>query len=313
MSRFKDKLCPICRVRFNENDDVVVCPDCGTPHHRSCYAENGSCGVEQYHSAGFNWNGRLPDEPDRPTWQERPSYDDPHQAEYPSGSSADSFGIPEMKGFEEMPNPYFELYRQIRSITDDEERGADGVCGKELCHFAGKSIMHYSQAFAAFRTGVVKNGTKQPVKVFMNFCAGFFMPIHQFYRRMDFLGIALLLLSAVTAVPEILLYYDEEYASIMFSASLTDTLNSLALLANIVNIAATMLMCVFGDYLYYKFCVGRIKKIRARFDDGKAEGYYAALTESGSPSVLRIVIGILATLLVTQFVAQIPAQLLFNL
>ncbi len=314
MSRFTDKLCPVCRIRFTEIDDVVVCPDCGTPHHRSCYAENGSCGVEQYHSAGFTWNGTLPDEPDRPTWQERQAHSDPHQADYPNISSTISQGIdiPEIHGLEDMPNPYFELYRQIRRVTDDEVRGEDGVSGKELCHFAGKSVMHYAQAFDAFRTGIKKNGINQPVKIFMNFCAGLFMPIHQFYRRMDLLGIALLMLAAVTALPDVLLYYDETYAAISFDSETTSMLNSLAALANVVNIAAMLLISIFGDYIYYRFCVSRIKKIRTRYDDGKAEGYYAALTERGSPSKLRIVIGILAYLLVTQLVANLPAEFLLN-
>lgn len=315
MSRFTNKLCPVCRTRFTDNSDVVVCPDCGTPHHRACYAITNSCAVGGYHAEGFVWNGMLPDEIENaaPHIEPKDTYE-PHRAEYPrsgaQNTSNERFDIPEMEGFDQMPNPYFELYRQIRSITDDEERGKDGVSGKELCHFAGRSILHYAQAFMAFRTGVLKNGARQPVKVFLNFCAGFFMPIHQFYRRMDFLGIALLLLSAVTALPEILLYYDLEYSSIEFTAATTSMLNVLAVLANLINLAATMLLCVFGDYLYYKFCVSRIKKIRARYDDGRAEGYYMALTESGTPSRLRAVIGILATLLVTQLVARIPGQLL---
>ncbi len=315
MSRFTDKLCPVCRVRFTDNSDIVVCPECGTPHHRACYAKTGSCAVGGYHAEGFVWNGMLPDEMESsiPRSEPKDTYG-PHRAEYPHGynsnTGSDRLNIPEMEGMEQMPNQYFEFYRQIRSVTDDEERGADGVSGKELCHFAGKSIVHYSQAFAAFRKGVLKGGTRQPVKVFLNFCAGFFMPIHQFYRRMDALGIALLVLSAVTALPEILLYYDAEYASVEFAASTTAMLNAFAILANLINFAATMLLCVFGDYIYYKFCVGRIKKIRARFDDGRAEGYYMALTESGAPSKLRAVIGILAVLLVAQLVARIPGQLL---
>ena len=35
--------CPVCNNQFKEDDDVVVCPDCGTPHHRECYIENGKC------------------------------------------------------------------------------------------------------------------------------------------------------------------------------------------------------------------------------------------------------------------------------
>ncbi len=35
--------CPVCNNRFTEEDDVVVCPECGTPHHRECYIKNGQC------------------------------------------------------------------------------------------------------------------------------------------------------------------------------------------------------------------------------------------------------------------------------
>ena len=41
--KFKGVECPVCSVEFADKDDVVVCPDCGTPHHRSCYAQNGQC------------------------------------------------------------------------------------------------------------------------------------------------------------------------------------------------------------------------------------------------------------------------------
>ncbi len=35
--------CPVCNIQFTEEDDVVVCPECGTPHHRECYVQNGKC------------------------------------------------------------------------------------------------------------------------------------------------------------------------------------------------------------------------------------------------------------------------------
>lgn len=35
--------CPVCNNQFTEEDDVVVCPECGTPHHRECYVQNGTC------------------------------------------------------------------------------------------------------------------------------------------------------------------------------------------------------------------------------------------------------------------------------
>lgn len=41
--------CPVCEESFKENDDVVVCPDCGTPHHRDCWKKNGRCFNEEKH------------------------------------------------------------------------------------------------------------------------------------------------------------------------------------------------------------------------------------------------------------------------
>lgn len=35
--------CPVCNNQFTDEDDIVVCPECGTPHHRECYIQNSVC------------------------------------------------------------------------------------------------------------------------------------------------------------------------------------------------------------------------------------------------------------------------------
>ena len=47
--------CPVCHNKFKESDDVVVCPICGTPHHRECYNSLGHCANEDKHADGFIW------------------------------------------------------------------------------------------------------------------------------------------------------------------------------------------------------------------------------------------------------------------
>ena len=47
--------CPYCLKPFQENDDVVVCPDCGTPAHRACWKQNGHCLYENKHASGYVW------------------------------------------------------------------------------------------------------------------------------------------------------------------------------------------------------------------------------------------------------------------
>lgn len=333
MSRFFGKLCPVCRSPFGENDDVVVCPDCGTPHHRVCYSRLGKCAVSQHHESGFVWNGRLPDEqPEPPQQPQQPIYGasvppyrttqaapssentDPHHAEYPGGSPQNNdpymgqnpppfdplFGDQNEDSY---TNPYVEAYKQMQKMTSDETRGEDGVSAKELSRFVGTSVFHYAQAFSSFRVGIPQyGGSVKKVKTSFNIWAGILSPIQQIYRRMDILGILILIVQGIMMIPDLMLYKCQN----MLAPSAISAFQSLSLVSGIANIAIMLALSLFGDYIYYKFCVRRIKRIRAEFDDGKAEGYYEALTERGAPSKLRAVIGILATLFMGQLVAVLP-------
>ena len=54
---FEGNKCPYCGKVFTANDDIAVCPECGTPHHRSCYKEHGVCANESKHGT-YTW---IPD------------------------------------------------------------------------------------------------------------------------------------------------------------------------------------------------------------------------------------------------------------
>lgn len=47
--------CPVCRKVFTKEDDIVVCPECGTPHHRACYAQQNQCANAALHGTDFVW------------------------------------------------------------------------------------------------------------------------------------------------------------------------------------------------------------------------------------------------------------------
>ncbi len=53
--RYLNMPCAYCGNCFSETDDVVVCPVCGTPHHRACWQEHGCCANTQQHESGFVW------------------------------------------------------------------------------------------------------------------------------------------------------------------------------------------------------------------------------------------------------------------
>ena len=53
MLKYERQNCVHCGREFAKNDDIVVCPVCGTPHHRECWADGNGCGNANRHEEGF--------------------------------------------------------------------------------------------------------------------------------------------------------------------------------------------------------------------------------------------------------------------
>ena len=54
-SGLSDVKCGFCNIAFKDDDDVVFCPDCGAPAHRSCWQQEGECVYADRHGKGFRW------------------------------------------------------------------------------------------------------------------------------------------------------------------------------------------------------------------------------------------------------------------
>ena len=48
--------CEGCGEPLTLKDDIVVCPDCGAPYHRTCYEKLGRCIHSPAHAAGDEWH-----------------------------------------------------------------------------------------------------------------------------------------------------------------------------------------------------------------------------------------------------------------
>ncbi|MBQ5823497.1 MAG: DUF2628 domain-containing protein [Clostridia bacterium] len=73
--RYVGENCPYCGVPFAENDDIVVCPECATPHHRVCWFAHGECAHAELHGTNFVW--KKTDEPQPEAKPEQPQ-NNPH-------------------------------------------------------------------------------------------------------------------------------------------------------------------------------------------------------------------------------------------
>ena len=55
MLKVKGQVCDVCGEPFDNDSDIVACPDCGTPHHRECYEINNKCANETLHGENFEY------------------------------------------------------------------------------------------------------------------------------------------------------------------------------------------------------------------------------------------------------------------
>lgn len=284
MTRFENKLCPVCRTRFNEKADIVVCPECGTPHHRACYSIADKCAVSKLHGTGWSWNGALPDE-ETEMPPENPDTSGTEETAQPSEQDLPDFlnGAPyifEERMLEEqfgIDNPFKELFNTF----SDNEIGEDGVSMHELMAYSATSVFHYGKAFSSFRG--LTDGRKH--KAFFNFCSGVFAPIFQFYRRMNVFGILVLLVSILPAL-----------AAVIMPEQMTEpSFYSLVYGIRLAQLVITILLCVFGDYIYYRHCVKNIVRFRGSYEgDTKSDEYFMALYEMGRPTMAGGFLGVIA-------------------
>lgn len=172
--RYENQPCPICNNSFNPNDDIVVCPICGTPHHRDCYKKNGECGNFEKHNEGYRWTPLQTDVPEQKIEQSAPVPEAPYAVPFNSAQA------PTTNIFTAQPNPYALFPKELE----------DGVATEEAADFVQLNNVKYIQNFFYI---------KSKKKTF-NWAAFFFAPYWFFYRKMYKLGaifMAIMLLLSV--------------------------------------------------------------------------------------------------------------------
>lgn len=268
--RYFNEICPVCKDPFKEGDDIVVCPDCGAPYHRDCYAENGQCVHKEEHGT-FTWQSRTKELIDQLRAREMAIIEkeeaqaennppQPQQTDYTNG---------------------LEMYqkRTKEAFEEMKKQGADieGVPIDEMAAFIGKNTFYYIPTFQRF--------IKTNSKLSFNFSAGFLNPLQQFYRRMNIWGIIIAILTFCPASIMLLVSTGDSSMTL----ALSDAKNFFYQLAMTTNTLSTIIMIIivlFNDYFYMKWCLRQINKLKTKFQGDKS-GYFEALRSAGHPSLLN--------------------------
>ncbi len=168
---YTGKICDGCREPLENGDDIVVCPICGTPQHRSCYEKNNKCVNEYLHSSGFTWTD--PDEERRKAEAEQAAQQEPEQTEQQAPFA------------QATPQSMEAVF--MRGVLYDPKDDIGGATVGEAADYLQNSASRYIPKFMQMK--------KKNRKLSWNWAAFFFTPFWFFYRKLYKAGAVFLALS----------------------------------------------------------------------------------------------------------------------
>ena len=206
--------CAACGKKFTAEDDVVVCPECGTPYHRACYKELGHCVNEARHAEGYVWQP-----PKAAPGPSVPLEEQPHAPQNktdgegyvmcsrcgtvnPAGQErCDLCGYPLKETGERIPagdretedgGTFAEYVRDQYNVNPNEKLG-DELTAREVAAYVGPNALNFLYKFRAM--------LQRKTAVSFNLGAFLFTGLYCFYRKMYALGGILLAIKAACYIP----------------------------------------------------------------------------------------------------------------
>lgn len=270
------KTCVFCKAYLFEEDDVVVCPICGAPHHRECYEKLGHCAEEELHGTE-NEYCRVKERAEKENAQENAKKEEQKQpfneivcpvcrTSYDKNLPA----CPNCSAQNAFMGQNFVMFNPLGHISPDHEID-EGVTAKDAMRFVFSNTHRYIPKFARLN---------KKKKVSWNWLA-FFLPTGWFFSRKmfkaGFISGVFSVISTLCSIP----LYNSLYALGVFPAeTYMDYYNSLetvlpsinkgvlglAFLGFVINILIRFISAIYGDYIYKKHAVSCIKIIKKSDD-----------------------------------------------
>ncbi len=283
MYQYAQKSCPICQTKFQEGNDVVVCPECGTPYHRDCYQRAGRCIYEDRHEEMRRKNEELAAQQQRIRRQEEALRQqqrqegaplrcrdcgsiNPPQAVYCQvcGSPLDRASTAPGAGQHNPGNLASALMEEMFQGLGPE----DQLGGEKVSHVAAYVRENSFYFLPRFKRFAERDG-----RVAWNWAAFFFSFAYYFYRKMYKAGTVLLLISVLVSVPNFLAAIGilretliaQGIAVSSFGADFNYVLISqLQWFSNVVTFAISLFLGLFTNRFYMGHVFRQIKALKAR-------------------------------------------------
>lgn len=317
--------CPVCHKDFTGDDDVVVCPECGSPHHRECYKLENKCAYEDRHGTGYKWHSDASEKNNSGTGEAMISCPVCHSSNKASAEICTRCGSrlcpnSQENGRTEQGNAYGQFqgnggayqgaYRNGDGRTDmdtvlsylgfdpNEDMGG-GSTLKDVSSFVGNNTLYYIPIFKRMKD----LGTK----ISFNLSCLIFPNLYFANRKMWFWAIIVTVLEIICSLPSILAYMADMINEGVFSMAGTEVIvnfvsnheNDLLYFGNIFGIAfwgVKIICCIFGNWLYYRFSLNSLKKLKVRGIDGTSNPAVVMAAGGAKPLNMILVLALMGVI-----------------
>lgn len=302
MSKFTGTECTICSENFKDSDDIVVCPQCGTPYHRECYMQEGHCINTKLHEENKSWSQERKDagQSQEKTCTQCGAENKPHAL------ICENCGTPLVR------NMNFSQDRQnSQGASFNANNGAntftfipgDRYCGlnpdetldgdvkiSEAVDFIGTNVPYYLMIFSRMKaTGK---------KISLSFIS-FLLPQFFFaHRKMWLEAVLTTIITEILSIPQIIYFMVTMKNSDAFTDLKTDFLTSINIestafqvlysLSNYLLLIISVLAFLFANFLYYRHMQKKIKAIKSQYTTPQEVS--GKISSSGGTSLLAPVL-----------------------
>ena len=310
LEKYIGEKCIVCGEAFTDDDDMVVCPDCGTPYHRACWLEKGSCINTELHAAGQIWQPEVKEPAHETIRCVRCGTDNPStmhfcgQCGLPLNSSESDLPRPfngeagtqgmnddngSFKHRDEEPIGVFSSPMVGQTIKLTAQSDIGGIKLGDYMEFAGRSSFSLIASFIRFAA------TKG--KVSFNLAAFFFPEFYMFYRKMNKKGIIVLVLTFLLSLPS-LLYYGQtgSMGGMVLFHTVIDVKSKEFIMAtnacSLISMVLSIICGLYANYWYYTKARKEIEKIRAdkTLDEKEAVSRIRARGGTSVPAVIGAIV-----------------------
>ena len=285
MTDYTGYLCPVCHKRMESKDDIVVCPECGTPCHRKCWEVRGGCANAGKHGTGFDWSDEKHvryDADGKPAPEPSSRVESPADPFAGAFAGANGAGNASAAGAQQQADPQSKAGETLEGMPLEDW---NTILGPNSFYF----MMLFKQMEVSGR------------RTAFSFNAFLFGPFYFLYRKNWKPGLILAAVETLLSLP-LLLYMLAVSGSALTAGMNADFLFRLGSACSILSYALMVVRALYAHFWYKQTMTQRLRNLTAQFPDPKQRQY--VLNAKGGTS-WGAVLGLLAFYLVMGWVISL--------